>query len=582
MENIVYDIDELKIKLEQNLDTLDRIRYNDKYSRLLGAPFMDGLTRWARSIRRQKDLPFTVVVCGEFKRGKSSLINALLADDVVVTDVTPETITLNRISYGEHSNALVLPGGKRMLLSDEQLRRENLEAILEAQGQGACQLEIRRPIELLKSITIVDTPGMEDAMEDYSPMVIEALNQADAVLHVFSVNYPLSKKEQLFIRSVLLPQKHTSVMMIGNFADMLQTESGCMRMRREVEKRLEGILDGVPFFMLSALDERCRQMNTERPAESLKDILQAEFQKLRDSLSELIQEKGNMVLPDRMERMFRGMMDDLGSQLDALEHGVTVDQQALSQEKEAAERACEAMRERQGAVLARFSQEIQQMRLETQEWLFELLRKMREEADGLQDADTLDVRKFYSIYCVDTLQDALTRCVDCHLDAIYDEIDGISGELSRELAAVPDRQAKQNFRFALHNKTWTKGDNVYLGSRMFSRFGLVGGLLSSVAAGVAGHMRGKELAGKKDTVLQDVQEQYAQLEKALPGILKRNYDQIEQQLYGQIQDYFASQIQAAEANTAQMAQIANRDVEEKQQIHQAICEVRAMLEDMIA
>lgn len=580
MENIVYDIDELKLKLEQNLDTLDRIRYNDKYSRYLGATFVEKITQWARSIRRQKDLPFTIVVCGEFKRGKSSMINALLGEDVVVTDITPETITLNKISYGEHSNALVLPGGKRMLLNDEQLKRENLEAILEEQDQGIYQLEIKRPIEILKHITIVDTPGMEDSMNDYSSMVIEALNQADVVMYVFSVNYPISRKEQLFIRSVLLPQKHTSVMMVGNFTDMLRTENNYTRMRREIAERLETILAGVPCYMLSALDERCRQMNTERPAEQLRNVMESGFQKLREDLSSLIQEKSAMVLPDRMERMFKGMTEELKILLDAQEHGVTIDTQILHQEKEAAEQACVSMRKQQSATLAKLSREMQQMRLETLEWIMELIGKMRDEAEKLQDGDTLDVRKYYSIYCVDTLQDALTRCVEYHLNSLYDQVDDISKELGKNVALGANNLTKQNFRFALHNKTWTKGDNVYLGSQVVGSFAGIGGLISLVTMGVAGHMRERELASKKDTVLQDVQEQFAQLEKSLPDILQRHYDQLEHELNGQIQDFFANQVQEVETNTAQMLEMANRNEEEKQNIYQAVCEVRAMLEDM--
>lgn len=582
MENIVYDIDELKLRLEQDLDTLNRIRYNDKYSKYLGAQFIDRLTQWALNIRRQKDLPFTIVVCGEFKRGKSSLINALLGDDVVVTDLTPETITLNRISYGEHSNALVLPGGKRMLISDEQLKRDKLEVILEAHGQGTYQLELKRPIELLKSINIVDTPGMEDSMQDYSPMVIEALNQADAVMYVFSVNYPISRKEQLFIRSVLLPQKHTSVMMVGNFADLLCTENNYMLMRREVEARLETMLAGVPCYMLSALDERCRQLNTERPAEQLSDIMENSFQMLRDNLSTLIAEKRDMVLPDRMERMLKGMVNELKVQLDAQEHGVTADRQVLQQEKEAAENACVSMRERQSAILTQLSQEMQRMSLETLDWISELVYRMRDEASQLQEEDTLDVRKYYSIYCIDTLQDALTRCVNYHLELIYDRVDDISEELGKSFALESAKLPKQNFSFALHNKTWTNGDNVYFGTTVASSLARIGGLLPIAVAGVAGHMRGKELAGRKNDVVQNLQEQYNKLERDLPGILKKHYAQIELELNGQIQAYFAEQIQTVENNTEQMVEIANRDVEEKQRIHQAICEVRAMLEDMIA
>ena len=42
---------------------------------------------------------FSVAIVGEFKRGKSTLINALLEKDVLPTDVVPTTATLNKVAY---------------------------------------------------------------------------------------------------------------------------------------------------------------------------------------------------------------------------------------------------------------------------------------------------------------------------------------------------------------------------------------------------------------------------------------------------------------------------------------------------
>lgn len=582
MGNIVYDIDELKSILNENLAALEQIRCNERYAKHLGASFMERLEQWEKNIRRQRDLPFTIVVCGEFKRGKSSLINALLGEDVAVADVTPETITLNRISYGEHSNALVLPGGKRLLLKDEELRRSKLESILDEHGKGVYQLELKRPIELLKSMTIVDTPGMEDSMRDYSPMVIEALNQADAVLHVVSVNYPVSLSEQLFIRTSILPQKHTQVMVVGNYADTLRTQGNYERMRKEIGERLNTILPGIPYYVLSALDERCRQMGAERPAEELASILESGFQSLKDSLNTLLQEKGAMVLPDRMERMFSGMQEELGTLLNTQEHGVVIDKETLSKEIDEANELCDAMSKKQQATLNELANRMNEMCRETTGWLSEIVDGMRAEVQQMQDADTLDVRKYYSIYCVDTMQDALNRCVEYHLDMIYDAVDRISEKMGKSLSLDSAKLAKQNFRFALHNKSWTRGDNLYLGSTVLTNATGVGGLLYSLATmGISGHMRQKELSGKKDTVLLDVQSQFMQLMETLPRVIEQTYSQLEKELNGQIQDFFAKQIQEVKDNTDQMRTTANCGIEEKQLIQKDIHEVRELLEKMV-
>ena len=50
-------------------------------------------------LHRIENDSFTVAVVGEFKRGKSTFINALLGVDVLPTDVLPCSATLNRVSY---------------------------------------------------------------------------------------------------------------------------------------------------------------------------------------------------------------------------------------------------------------------------------------------------------------------------------------------------------------------------------------------------------------------------------------------------------------------------------------------------
>ena len=43
---------------------------------------------------------FSIAVVGEFKRGKSTFINAILGEEILPADVLPTTATLNRVTYG--------------------------------------------------------------------------------------------------------------------------------------------------------------------------------------------------------------------------------------------------------------------------------------------------------------------------------------------------------------------------------------------------------------------------------------------------------------------------------------------------
>ena len=91
----------------------------------------DDLRRF-RDARDQLAGLFLLVVAGEFNSGKSSFINALLGERVLPEGVTPTTDRINLLRYGTEVS--------------EQL----LEAFL---------LERTYPADLLRELTIVDTPG---------------------------------------------------------------------------------------------------------------------------------------------------------------------------------------------------------------------------------------------------------------------------------------------------------------------------------------------------------------------------------------------------------------------------------------
>ena len=282
---ITYDPDEITRLLENQLDKLKVFRFDSRYRSLLGESFINLAARWEKDILSRRNDPFTLVVCGEFKRGKSSLINALLGEDVTPVNVTPETVTLNRIIYGPHSNEAVLPGGKKLQLSDEEMQRENLEALMRQTGFSFRQIELQRPVDFLKQTAVVDTPGLGDSMQDFGGLVEEALAQADAVVYVFSVNYPLSQTEQLFLKTMIVPQKYTDLLLVGNYLDVLNSEEDYERMRSLLVSRIQNLLPGQEPLLLSALDERCRQLREERPNPQMEAQLGERFDRFREELN---------------------------------------------------------------------------------------------------------------------------------------------------------------------------------------------------------------------------------------------------------------------------------------------------------
>ena len=573
MQNrITWDPDEMIRLLENQLDRLKVFRFDSRYRSLLGEGFTELLARWEKDILSRRDDPFTLVICGEFKRGKSSLINALLGEDVTPVNVTAETVTLNRISYGPHSNEAVLSGGKHLRLSDEEMQRDHLENLMRQSGFSFRQIELQRPNEFLKKAVVVDTPGLGDSMQDFTEMVEEALAQADAVVYVFSVNYPLSQTEQLFLKTMIVPQKYTDLLLVGNYLDTLNSEEDYGRIKKLLASRIQNLLPGQEPWLLSALDERCRQLGEERPNPEMTGALAEHFDRFRAELNRLAEEKKETILPDRMQRLARGMIAELSENLTAMEEGLQMSSQDVKAAMERVEEQKETQIQNQEEAGRRIDRLIETMKGESREWMGELLDAMQQEVGSLGDIPAAELSKYYTFYCIDTIQEAMNRCIEQHTLYLYDLLEEISADLSAKLSRTAVNSS-YGFRFTLDNRTWTKGDNVsYVVSKVSSL-----ALLSLVADGVAGAMRQKEMANKTPDILRSIGRQYISLRASVDQAVESVYGKLGENAKKQLAEYYGEKIRAAQEQVEQSAMVARQDEERKEEIRRAVFEIREIL-----
>ncbi|MET8147815.1 dynamin family protein [Actinoplanes sp. NPDC049668] len=145
-----------------------------------------------------------IVVVGEFKQGKSSLVNALVGTKVCPVNDDVATALPTYVRYGKEPSAQVL-------LDEVPPRRESVpvdrvrEFVLEKEAGGAVEgatgVEVRLPRQLLSSgLVIVDTPGVGGLGSVHSAASLTAASMADALLFVTDAAQELTRSELEFLR----------------------------------------------------------------------------------------------------------------------------------------------------------------------------------------------------------------------------------------------------------------------------------------------------------------------------------------------------------------------------------------------
>ena len=182
-DNLINELDELKHKLEEN--------------------------------------KFYLVVTGLFKRGKSSVINALIGKNIAPVAITPVTAV---ITFFEYSKTF----GCEVIFNDNHRKEISLSEISSYVSEeenpqnikNVSQIKVySNENELLKKCCIVDTPGLGSVFEHNSETTHNYIPKIDAALFILSADIPVSKTDADFLREIHSTVPH--IIYVLNKTDLL-------------------------------------------------------------------------------------------------------------------------------------------------------------------------------------------------------------------------------------------------------------------------------------------------------------------------------------------------------------------------
>ncbi len=165
----------------------------------------------------QLDELFLLVVAGEFNAGKSAFINALLGSRVLEEGVTPTTTRVHVVKYGP------------------AVERIPLESALDV---------ITAPVDLLRDINIVDTPGTNAIHREHEAITREFVPRSDMVLFVTSADRPFTESERAFLSGIRDWGK--KIVVVINKIDILETEEEAARVVAFVNENARTLLGADP------------------------------------------------------------------------------------------------------------------------------------------------------------------------------------------------------------------------------------------------------------------------------------------------------------------------------------------------
>ncbi|MEN6412728.1 MAG: dynamin family protein [Veillonellales bacterium] len=168
---------------------------------------------------------FTLAVLGQFKRGKSSLMNAIIGRELLPTGVLPLTSAITVLKYGPEERLLVR---REDSIFPDELPVASLADYVTEKGNPSNRKKVKTacvelPLPFLRrEIEFVDTPGVGSAVTANTVTTYGFLPECDAVLFVTSVDTPMTSLELEFLKEI---QEYVDkIFFVVNKIDLVKTE----------------------------------------------------------------------------------------------------------------------------------------------------------------------------------------------------------------------------------------------------------------------------------------------------------------------------------------------------------------------
>lgn len=250
--------------------------------------------------QRMAEGRFYIACIGQFKRGKSTLLNALLADRALPAGVLPITAVPTVVRYGLARSARVrFQGGTWVDIPPEDLTQYVSEKLNPENKKNVAGVEVFFPSPLLtQGMCFVDTPGLGSVFAGNTAATQAFVPHIDAAIVVVGADPPISGEELALVEAV--GKQVRDLIIVMNKADRTSSEDReiAKSFTHEIlEKRLQRSVGRI--YEVSA-EERLENRGLLR-----------DWELLIDELGKLERESGRSLVRNAGKRGLRRLSEEL-------------------------------------------------------------------------------------------------------------------------------------------------------------------------------------------------------------------------------------------------------------------------------
>ena len=345
-QSIAISYDELK-KFQEGRQQLDnfcnqilKIIQDCNESSFLAHVLIEQAEEVSKKIKSQR---FRVAVVGEFSQGKSTLLNALLGEEIQPAREIPCSGAVTVLKYGNQKRVICRykNGTEEEIPFNEYQEKASIseDAAIDCLSNELAKSEIEEIIfehpdlELCKSgVEILDSPGLNEHPER-TAITQKILENTDAAIFLTNASRALTQGERDLLHELKTKlngednsKPADNLFIIGNFMDLLRTEKGRTQVKQRIEKFVQGDRP------LIAGENRVHFISAQATLDAIKNGSEDEYLKTFDDFTKslshfLASERGYLKIKDsrnQLDNLLRACFNGLKQAEDTLEGKIQI------------------------------------------------------------------------------------------------------------------------------------------------------------------------------------------------------------------------------------------------------------------